>query len=242
MDIGQFDLHAAMEDRHWWFVGRREIILDILRRYVPPHQGRHLLEIGCGAGGNLRFLLNYYRCTGLDIAPEAVRHSRERVSCPILEGDFRELSPELFHDVDVVLLADVLEHLEDDRGFLREIIQRLPPGGFVLMTVPAHDFLWSNHDLVLGHLRRYSRKSFSMLWEGFPVRRVYSTCFNSLLLPLIALYRFLPGGKGRGSDLTLPPPPLNRLLRAVLRLEKQLLKMRPIPWGVSLLTVLKKNE
>ncbi len=241
MDISQFALHAAMEDRHWWFVGRREIVFEVLCRYVPPREGKHLLEIGCGTGGNLRFLRNHYHLTGLDSAGEAVRHARERVECPILEGDFRLLFPERFAGVDVVLLADVLEHVADDERFLRDILERLSPGGVLLLTVPAHDFLWSNHDLVLGHLRRYSRRQLLSLVERLPVEMVYRTCFNFFLLPLITLYRVLPQGKVRGSDLTLPWAPLNRLLCLLLRSEKLLLRWLPLPWGVSHLMVLIKK-
>ena len=241
MDIGQFTLHAAMEERHWWFVGRREILLEILRRYVPSLEGNHLLEIGCGTGGNLRFFQDYYQVTGVDIAPDAVRHARERVDCPILEGEFRDLFPEEFRGVDLVLLADVLEHVKDDRGFLEDILARLRPGGVVVVTVPAHAFLWSNHDLILGHHRRYSRKQLMSVRQGLPVRMEYCTYFNTLLFPLIALDRWLPQGSGGGSDLTLPAAPLNSLLLTLFRLEKQLLKICPFPWGVSLMMVLKKR-
>ncbi len=241
MDSGQFNLHAQMEDRHWWFVGRREIIYEILRRYVPPHQDNHVLEIGCGTGGNLRYLLGSYRGTGVDIAPEAVRYARDRVDCPVFEGDFRALGKELFADVDVVLLADVLEHVADDRLFLSDILARLKPGAIVLVTVPAHDFLWSNHDLVLGHLRRYSRDKLQVLLDGLPAGLLCCTFFNSVLFPLISLYRLLHKGKSTASDLTLPLTPVNSLLLFLFRMEKYFLKIAPLPWGVSLLAVLKKN-
>jgi len=241
MDIGQFTLHATMEDRHWWFVGRRELIFEILRRYVSPNNEKHILEIGCGTGGNLRFLGKFYRVTGMDIAPEAVRHARERVDCPILNADFGDTYSNVFTDVDAVLLADVLEHVEDDRGFLSDILMRLRSGGVVVITVPAYDFLWSNHDIVLGHVRRYSRKQLLSIRQGLPVDMKYCTSFNSLFFPLIALYRLLPHGASRESDLTLPPAPINNLLLALFRLEKFLLKIRPLPWGVSLMMVLQKR-
>lgn len=241
MDIGQFSLHAAVEDRHWWFVARREIIFEILRRYVPRNHHKLVLEIGCGTGGNLRYLQGHYRVTGVDISPEAVSFARERLGCPVLEGDFREIYPETFADVDVVLLADVLEHIEDDRGFLSDILSRIRPGGIILLTVPAHDFLWSKHDVVLGHVRRYSRKQLMAVCEGLPVEIEYGTFFNSLLFPLIALYRYLPEGKARVSNLSLPSSLLNRLLLSLFRIEKFLLKIGPLPLGVSFLTVLKKK-
>jgi SAM-dependent methyltransferase len=241
MDSGQFTLHAALEDRHWWFVGRREIICETLRRYVPSCQGNMILEIGCGTGGNLRYLRNWYQGTGVDIAPEAVRLAQERVDFPILEGDFRTLYPETFSGVDAVLLADVLEHVQDDRKFLADILARLRPGGIVLVTVPAHYFLWSNHDEVLGHLRRYSWKELQAVCQGLPVQLEYCTYFNFLLFPLIALYRFLPQKKSLRSDLALPAAPFNSILWLLFCLEKYLLKICPLPWGVSLLMVLKKK-
>lgn len=240
MDVGQFALHARLEDRHWWFRARREIIFQLLGRYLPPDRDRLLLEIGCGTGGNLRFLGEHYRVMGADIAPDAVRYARERVDCPILEGDFRELFPDSFTGVDAVLLADVLEHVADDRAFLADIVARLRRGGFLLLTVPAHEFLWSGHDRVLGHVRRYSRETLRRAWDALPVKEEFLTPFNCMLFPPIALHRLLVRGGG-GSDLTLPPAPVNSLLLGLFRFEKLLLKMGPLPWGVSLLALLQRR-
>ena len=241
MDVGQFDLHARLEDRHWWFTARRAIIYQVLSSYLPPDQQRLVLEIGCGTAGNLRSLQEHYRVMGIDIAPEAVRFARERIDCPILEGDFRELFPDAFPEVDAVLLADVLEHVEHDREFMTDVLTRLRPGGVVLVTVPAHDSLWSGHDVVLGHRRRYSRERLRQVWKGLPVTEEFLTPFNSLLFPLIDLYRLTCKGRREKSDLKMPPAPINNMLFRIFSLEKVLLKMGPLPWGVSLLALLKKR-
>jgi SAM-dependent methyltransferase len=241
MDIGQFSLHARLEDRHWWFTARREIILQVLSRHLTPDRQRLVLEIGCGTGGNLLFLRDHYRVMGVDIAPEAVRYARERIDCPILEGDFRALFPNSFPEVDAVLLADVLEHINEDQAFLAGILERLRPGGLVLVTVPAHGFMWSGHDVVLGHVRRYSRKRLRKVWEGLPVEEEFLTSFNTILFPLIVFLRFVARRKTNQSDLTLPSTPLNRLLYRLFSFEKTLLKKMPLPYGVSLLALLKKK-
>ena len=241
MDPSQFTLHAEIEDRHWWFRVRREIIRRVLELHGHAGDGVHLLEIGCGTGGNLKYLGRFFRVSGVDISPVAVAFARERLSSPVLQGDFRELYPDGFTDVGLVLLADVLEHIEDDRAFLAGVVERLPPGGSVLITVPAHRFLWSGHDEVLGHVRRYSPSGLRDSWGGLPVTEVYFSYFNTLLFPAIALLRLLARSREAKSDLKLPSPAVNRLLYRIFSLEKYAVGKVPLPAGVSLLALLRKN-
>lgn len=243
MDISQFDLQAEIEDRHWWFKARREIILSVLEQHVPVHKNKLIVEIGCGTGGNLKVLKDYYRIAGIDISPEAVRYAMQRVDCKVFLGDFRDSLSDLWPDTDAVILADVLEHTEDDLTFLRDIIKSLKPNAVLLMTVPAHNFLWNHHDIVLGHKRRYSAESLRSLWNGLEVGELFFSPFNSFLFPIIAFYRLLRGKKQKHfkSDLSLPPAWLNYLLFKIFSIERLFLKAFPLPFGLSYLVVLKKQ-
>jgi SAM-dependent methyltransferase len=243
MERTEFALHADVEDDHWWFAARREIILAVLAKYLPPGGGQLVAEIGCGTGGNLKFLQEHYRVMGVDIAPEAVSLARARTDCPILQGDFRLCLAGRWQEIDALLLADVIEHVDDDAAFLRDCVLSLRPGALALVTVPAHRFLWSNHDVVLGHRRRYSRHSFRVLWRDLPVEELFFTSFNSLLFPLIALYRLCssPQTPAASSDLRMPAPWVNRMLYTLFSCEKEVVKHVPLPWGVSMLALLRRT-
>lgn len=244
MDISEFELHARVEDIHWWFKARREIIFDQLKRYVPPNKGKLIAEIGCGTGGNLKFLNDYYQVIGIDTSPEAVRYARKRVNGRILVSDFRDALAGSWNEVDAVILADVLEHIDDHTLFFRDLIMNLKPGAALLITVPAHECIWSRHDIVLGHKRRYSAKSLRSLWKDLPVKELVFSPFNCLLFPVMVLYRkFKSNINGSGwSDLNLPSPDLNYLLYKIFSTERLLLKLSLLPWGLSYLALLMKIE
>ena len=245
MDESEFRLHAQLEDTHWWFCARREIIIDLFQRYLPGGKERHLVEIGCGTGGNLKALADYYNVSGVDMSAEAIRFASGRVSVPVVCGDFRSVLAGSWQNVDGILLADVLEHIEDDRNFLTDIVANLRPGAIVVITVPAFQFLWSRHDLVLGHVRRYRLDGLRALWSPLPVREHFASYFNSILFPIIALVRLIMGdgkeGKDDGSSLKPVNPILNGLLYSLFRFEKTLLRRVRLPFGVSLVAVLEKK-
>jgi len=244
MDISQFELHARIEDTHWWFKARREIIFDQLKEYVPPGKGKVIAEIGCGTGGNLKFLQNYYQVVGVDSSPEAVRYARQRVNCSVFLSDFRDALSGRWHDLDAVILADVLEHIDDHAVFLRDLVTCLKPRSVLLITVPAHAWIWSQHDAILGHKRRYSAKSLRSLWNDLPVTELIFSPFNCLLFPVMVLYRKLKSDANASgaSDLNLPSTVVNRLLYRIFSAERLLLKLSSLPWGLSYLAILKKSE
>ena len=210
----------------------------------PPGEGKLVAEIGCGTGGNLDFLKEHYRVIGVDTSPEAARYAAEKLPCPVLLGDFRKKLAGNWGEVDGVLLADVLEHVEDDAAFVEDIVASLKPGGMLFITVPAHQFLWSHHDVVLGHLRRYSAGELKSLWKGLVVSELFFSSFNTMLFPAIAVCRLLlPSRKGSDeSDLSLPSPLVNRFFYALFSFERLLLKLFKLPFGVSYLAVLRKNS
>ena len=244
MDVAEFKIHAEIEDVHWWFRARREIILDQLINILPPGKDKVIAEIGCGTGGNLKFLSHYYRVIGVDIAPEAVEFAKNRVNCDIHLGDFRDALAKKWQQLDAVILADVLEHVEDDRNFLRNIISCLKDNALIVITVPAHSFLWSNHDVSLGHKRRYSKNNLRSLWDKLPVRELTFSPFNFFLFPAILLFRMLRvnDSSSRRSDLKMPSAAINKILYKIFALENKLLKRASLPWGVSYLAVLRKTE
>jgi SAM-dependent methyltransferase len=243
MDISQFELHARIEDVHWWFKARRELMLGVLQSYVPVRDNRLIAEIGCGTGGNLKFLQRYYRVIGVDVSPEAVRYTSGRVNCPVYLGDFRDRLSAMWADIDAVILADVLEHIDDDAGFLRDVVKSLKTGSIILLTVPAHMFMWSRHDVILGHRRRYSAGNLRSLWKDLEVEEVYFTPFACILFPAIALYRLFRriGPDVHRSDLSMPPLWLNGLLYRIFSIESDLARLFPLPYGISYLSVLRKK-
>ncbi len=244
MENEELELHARIEDAHWWFRARREIILDALARVAPPDAGRTVLEIGCGTGGNLRFLQARYRVAGVDTSPVAVGYAKRRVSGDVIEGDFRGVPADVWKGIDAVLLADVLEHVEADSAFLRDVVERLPAGSGLVITVPAHPSLWGRHDRALGHVRRYSAATLRSLWAGLPVDERWVSPFNAILFPAIAAVRLLrrPGDPAAGrSDLRMPRDAVNDVLYRVFSLERHVLRHAPLPWGLSYIAVLAKR-
>jgi len=227
----------SAEDQHWWFVARRTIMAKILRSFSPGKVGT-ILEIGCGTGGNLAMLSRFGAVCGMELDDEARALAESRKICPVQKGSLPDAIPR-GQNFDLICLLDVLEHITDDLGALKAVGNKLAPGGKFLLTVPAYKFMWSAHDVELGHKRRYRRRELSALCQqaGFTVR--YSTYFNTFLFPVIAGTRLVGrlGGGGGGTDVAMPPEMLNRLLAKIFAVERFLLPAISLPFGVSLLVV-----
>ncbi len=242
MHAHEFKIHAEIEDTHWWFKARRNIILTLLLRFSSIDV-KHVVEIGCGTGGNLKLLKRYVdKVTGVDVSDKAIEYARTRVNGDMLLGDFRHVLRDKWSSVDVVLLADVLEHVEDDVSFLNDIIESVRPGALIIITVPAHKILWSNHDVALGHIRRYQANTLRDLWGNKSVKSLFFSPFNFILSPLIFLSRLLQSTdkNTQQSDLQGHSVIVNALLFFLFNLESKWVRKSTLPWGCSYAAVLKK--
>ncbi len=139
---------------------------------------------------------------------------------------------------DLIAALDVIEHIDDDGAALTAIAAKLKRGGKFLMTVPAHQWMWSAHDVVNHHKRRYSKASLRRLVEGSPLKLEKVGYFNSLLFPLAVAERFSSKLRGKdGADVKLPSAPLNAALQAIFGAERHLVGRLPLPPGLSLFAV-----
>jgi SAM-dependent methyltransferase len=238
MDEAMFAAFARVERSHWWFGARRDIVLGVLANHVKP--GARLLDVGCGTGFFLEAAGVLYDAWGVDPSATAVRLCHERGMTRVLEGTAEALPVEGIFDA--VLFLDVLEHLDDDFAALAEARRHLAPGGIVLVTVPAYMALWSDHDVVNQHRRRYSKSQLRdrLLGAGLGIRQL--TYFNSYLFPAAVAERFSRrlGRRAAGALLPVPPAPLNRAMQRIFASEqRRLARQRPgtFPFGLSVLAV-----
>ncbi len=246
MDLSMYrDFAEVHEDRHWWFVGRRRIVRSVLESLLGGGGDRTILEIGCGTGGMLPVLAEFGRVTGIDPSEDAIRYSRQRHGrhAELRRVDFPgELPPGGY---DVVALFDVLEHLDDDALALRQAASLLHPGGLLLATVPAHRFLWSPHDVINHHRRRYARRELAARVRGSGLRLVRLSYFNMFLFPAVLLARLArrpASATAHGeSDFRTTPGPINSLLAGLFGAERVLLRHLDLPFGVSLLAVARRE-
>jgi SAM-dependent methyltransferase len=228
-----------LEDQHWWFRGRREVLWSLLRRTGNGGELR-ILDAGCGTGGNLVEFGPLGTVTGVDTSQEALQFCRRRGIETVLNARV-EVLPFATDSFDLVLATDVLEHVKDDRAALRELRRVAAPSGRLLATVPAYPWLWSQHDVDYHHYRRYTLRQLERRvrecgWE--PLAWSY---FNSLLLAPIAIVRLLSrlgyerANGGRRQDLRRTPQVLNRALRTPMRAEARLIERGVrLPAGVSI--------
>lgn len=295
MDPSIYHRFFEVEDRHWWFVGRRAVVEVLLERAMGRPAGSggaapgaanpavsgattsaaaglttpaapgpapatrasqpatpRILDVGCGTGGMLPLLSRYGAVTGIDSEPMALEYCRRRgISDLHLQEGFRADGA-----YDLVTLFDVLEHVPDEAGFLAWIRGLLKPGGRLVITVPAFQWLWSRHDVLNHHQRRYTR---GRLWaalrgSGFAVER--SSYFNFWLFPAAVAARLADGlargGQSSGTvdraaeaEEILKPLRIgagNGLLTSVFSSEAGLVRAVDLPWGVSVGAVARRVE
>lgn len=243
----EFDELYQLEDFYWWFVGRRRLVHNLLRQYaVQPSDNRPLrvLDAGCGTGGTMSALGDIGELYGCDIESDALEYCRLRGFTRIAAAEVERLpfGPESF---DAVVSCDVLEHIPDDIGALREMHGLLRPGGVLVATVPAHPFLWSEHDEALAHVRRYTRHEFVGKLQEVGYRVEKCSAAVSFVFPLILTFRLLQRLRPSSSqtpktDLRILPPPVNRGLIALLGLETWLMRYTDLPVGTSFAVVARR--
>lgn len=242
MDTKLYDAHAQLDDEHWWFVGRRAVVREALQRHLRPVLGtRRILDAGCGTGGNLSMLREFGEVTGLELEQKAVEAARARAggSARVLQGGIPEGLPpgETF---DVITLFDVLEHLDDPIGAVSALRERLTPDGQLVITVPAYQFLWSKHDDLNHHRRRYDLAELDRHLRGGGMRITFHSYFNSVLFAPIAAVRLLrklvPGSES-DSDYGNTGGVANWALTRLFSAERHIASRVPVPFGVSLLAV-----
>jgi SAM-dependent methyltransferase len=231
MDSHLFDLNAKLERTHWWYVARAQVIRKLAERLVPP--SCKVLEIGCGTGGILAALPAEWERVGVDPSAKAIQLGRSLY--PHLDlrlGTAPDAVEEELRAADLVLICDVLEHVEDDAALFGGIVRRLKPFAHLLLTVPAHPELWTQHDVSHGHYRRYTAERLESLWKKEKSLEVsLFSPFNWRLYPIVRLARLATRLTGKssgqgGSDLFLPPRPINALLRTIFFSEHRALRAR----------------
>ena len=229
---------AELDDRHWWYRGRRKIIADLIRRYARVPADAQILEIGCGTGHNLAMLAGFGHVDGLELDDEARTMSEKRLGRSILSSPLPELADVADRHYDLIGAFDVIEHIDDDSAAIASVARKLKPGGKFVMTVPAHQWMWTAHDVVNHHKRRYSRRGLKALFEQSPMKLEKIGYFNSLLFPLAIAERAASRLRGKeDGDVRLPPAPLNGALEAVFSAERHLVGRLPLTPGLSLFAV-----
>ncbi len=235
----ELQTHQA-ENRHWWYRGRRKVLDRVIDGLRLPARSQ-ILDAGCGSGRNMIELARHGAVTGVELSATSVALARERDAGEVIEGSVLEMPFEA-DTFDLAASLDVIEHLQDDLAALRELRRVVKPGGALLVTVPAYQWLWSGHDEVNHHFRRYTRRTLQRAGEQAGWQQVRTTYFNSLLLPAAILLRVLDRFNRKTTesslDLWVPPAPLNWLLERPLQLEAAMIaRGGRIPAGLSLLAV-----
>ncbi len=243
MDAEYYRQMAAQQQDHWWYRGRRSILQYLIRHYIAPEKSKLILEAGCGPGANLNMLKTFGDVWAFEPDTWAARHAADISGLDVREGGLPAPMP-FDGDFDLVCAFDVIEHIEDDHAAMRALYDKTKPGGYALFTVPAHQWLWSAHDDINHHKRRYSRAEFMRLLEGSGYGLKKISYYNCALFPAAALVRLIKNRLGTYDrpDTVMPPAFLNTLLFVIFAAEKFLLRFVNLPFGLSIIVVAQRPQ
>lgn len=250
MDEIAYEQFQRLEHTHWWLRGRRTVFFHLLDRMLPERRPLTSLDVGCGYGAMLPDLERYGPAHGVDMFPGAVEHCRDAGHEHVRVASAYEL-PDASASFDLVSFFDCLEHLDDDVAALRESARVLRPGGHIVVTVPAYNFLYADNDRLAHHKRRYTARELraKLRAAGFEQRKL--TYVNALLFPLIlplVLVKKVRERMSRGdgpatTNLTHSVPrPLNEALFRVFAAERVLLERVSFPAGHSIFALAVKRD
>ena len=244
MENSFYRTYFEVEKRHWWFRVRRNIILSLIKNHKVPKKAR-IFDFGCGSG----YLAGYLQNLGYDVSGSDMSH--EAIDFGVSKGikNLHVVEPGKTvpgGHFDLILALDVIEHIDDDKGAIRDLKEALKPNGTLIITVPAYRWMWGVQDEVAHHFRRYNMSSLlNLIADDSSLSVVKKSYFNTLLfLPIagVRLVSKLFGLKERESDFEINNKLLNGIFYFLFNLEPKMLKFLSFPFGVSILLVLKKNE
>lgn len=226
---------ADLDQRHWWYVGRRQVLAALIERTVRPRPNSRILEVGCATGHNLPMLQRFGRVDAVELDDDVREIAQRRLGRPVLADRLPELAAVPDGRYDLICAFDVIEHIDDDDAALRAIARKLRPGAKLAMTVPAHPWMWSAHDVVNHHKRRYSKAALRSLIARSPLKLDRIGYFNSLLFPLAMAERLASRMAGRKEvKMGIPPAPLNAAFTRTFAAERFIIGRFPLPPGLSL--------
>jgi SAM-dependent methyltransferase len=229
----------AQESGHWWFVARRAIIDGLIRNHVALPADARILEVGCGTGGNLELLATHGTVDALEYDAQARNIAAARGVATVEGGALPDAIGFSDARYDLIALLDVLEHVDQDQASLTALGKRLAPGGRILVTVPAVPWLWSDHDVLHHHKRRYTHSGLANVAVAAGLKVETSGYFNSLLFPLAVAQRLAHQLLRRDASLDARPAPwLNRSLQHIFMAERHMIDRIRFPIGLSLYALL----
>ena len=243
MNVDMYRIFFEIQKKHWWFVTKKEIVLDMIDRYLAKDNGaKKVLDIGCGSGLILNALGDVGQAYGMDMSDDAINFSKEIFDGEVEKGALPDQVPYEENFFDLITALDVIEHIDDDVGSLKAMRSLLTSEGKIVITVPAYMFLWSSFDEMNEHKRRYTLTELKekLVQAGFTVEKI--SYYNTLLFPIVFAVRMLNNILNRdgASDVDMPAPPINFVLKQIFSIEKYLLRFSNLPFGVSVLAVVKK--
>ncbi len=234
------------EENYWWFVGTRNIIFTQINKFIGKNNNLTILDIGCGTGIVIKRLEKYGKVFGIDTSDESIGFCKKRGIKSAIKADAANLP---FNDntFDLITVLDVLEHIKNEEIAISEIYRVLKNNGKVIVTVPSYNFLWSDHDIVSHHFRRYriGNVRYKFLKNNFTILK--ASYYNMILFPFIAIIRLFKNlfkklirYNKKGTDISNLPRALNQVLLFLLNIEASILRKVTLPVGVSILLVLQK--
>jgi SAM-dependent methyltransferase len=243
LDLHTYEILYRIEEAHWWHSARRAIVLDWINQRYQGRDDLSILDAGCGTGHLLQQLRPLGHAEGVDISDEALDFCRKRGLDNVRKGDVNDL-PFAGDTFDMVTALDVIEHIDDDVGALREFRRVLKPGGSAFIFVPAHRWLWSLQDEVSRHRRRYTGATLRAAIEGAGLTVERQSYVSTFLLPVIYLGRQWLKVTRRFRDVDtendLHPAWANGILKRVFLSEIPILRRMNMPFGASLVAVARK--
>lgn len=242
METISYENENRVEEKHWWFIGRRLLFGKVVLKLKLPKSSA-ILDIGSSTGANLRLLtkMGYTEVQGLDPSPLAIEFCHQKGLARVSLGDARELP---FEDasLDLILATDIIEHVEEDKKVIDEIFRTLKPGGHALFTVPAFQCLWGNQDELYQHKRRYLKRNFNELVTSSGMRIKKTFYFNYLLFFPIWITRQIIKWVGISdrSELDTNSKSINAVFLKIFKFDVLSAPYLKPPFGVSILTLASK--
>ncbi len=244
MENAEYIKMGELEKKHWYFAAKRKFIDLVIKKYVRSGESVKILDVGCGTGAVLEQMASKnFLVSGIDMNDTALEYCRQKGFS--VEKGFADRMPYSAETFDIVFALDVLEHLDNPELAVKEVKRVLKPGGLFIVTVPAHQWLWSYHDESLHHKKRYNKSDLNALLSADLTVLQNSWIHGFILLPaiMLRLLKNILGNKNAGSDVKESSVFVNYVMSLVYFVELNVFKLLgTLPFGLSVLAVAKKEN